>query len=93
MNRRNTSVNARSDSAWPGGRVRSDVETLSVASGTQLNMNVNEVISTGCDVQGPTHQPRGAQIESAHENCPIGMDRLGWRRRGTDPATENRSRS
>jgi len=92
MNRRNTSVNARSDSAWPG-RVRSDVGTPSVASGTQLNMNVNEVISTGCDARGPTHQPRGAQIESAHENCPVGMDRLGWRRRGTDQVTENRSRS
>lgn len=92
MNRRNTSVNARTDSARRGGRV-SDAGTLSVASGTQLNMNVNEVISTGCHVQGPAHQPRGAQIESAHENCPIGMDRLGWWRRGADPATENRSRS
>lgn len=46
MNLRNTSVNTRSDCAWPGGHVRSDVGGLGVASGTQLDMNVNEIILT-----------------------------------------------
>jgi hypothetical protein len=93
MNRRNALVNARSNSARTGVRVRSDVGGLGVASGMQLDMNVNEVISNRCDVPVPTQHLWGAQIESADENCPIGMDRLGWGRPDTDPASENRSRS
>jgi hypothetical protein len=93
MNHRNTSVNARSNSARTGGRVCSDVGRLGVASGTQSQMNVNQVTFNGCDVQGPTQHLWGAQIGSAEENCPTGVDRLGWSGSGTDPATENRSRS
>jgi hypothetical protein len=93
MYRRNASVDARSNSARTDGRVRSDLGGLGVASGTQLSMNVNEVISNGCDVQVPTQHLWGAQIESAGENCAVGMDRLGWGRTDTAPATENRSRS
>lgn len=93
MNRRNTSVNGRSYSARTDGRVRSDVGGLGVASGTQLGMNVNEVISNRCDVQVPTQDLWGAQIESVKENCPIGMDQLGWGRLDTDSAADSRSRS
>jgi len=34
-----------------------------------------------------------ARTESAHENFPIGIDRLGWSSPATDPVGEKRSRS
>jgi hypothetical protein len=89
MNRRNTSVNTHSNSARAGGRACGDAGRLCVASGTQLHMIVNEVISNVCDAQVPTQHLWGAQIESADANRPIGIDRLRWGR----PEIENRIRS